>query len=161
MKNLLESFAILLVGLLSVSIIYWIVQYSMIVDADMIEEIEYEVPAKKPVSIKAKTTDYLQNLEGYEDVDVKVDATKESHTNTVVVTSELAGDALGDVVEDKSKSSYTENLENYAEPEKEEVAVEVEEVKSAADTASDPDMPEQEEVTDEIGTAIDAALDDI
>ena len=158
MKNLLESFAVLLVGLLSVSIIYWIVQYSMIADADMIEEIEYEVVETKP---KAKTTDYLQNLEGYEDVDVKVDATKESRANTVVVKSELAKDALGDAVEDKSKSSYTENLENYAEPEKEEVVVEVEEVKSAADTASDPDLPEQEEMADEIGMAIDAALDDI
>jgi preprotein translocase subunit SecF len=158
MKNLLESFAILLVGLLSVSIIYWIVQYSMIGDADMIEEIEYEVAEKKP---KAKATDYLQNLEGYEDVDVKVDATKESRANTVVVQSELTKDALGDAVEDKSKSSYTENLENYAEPEKEEVVVEVVEVKSAADTASDPDLPEQEEMADEIGMAIDAALDDI
>jgi preprotein translocase subunit SecF len=161
MKNLLESFAILLVGLLSVSIIYWIVQYSMIADEDMTEEINYEVPEKKQASKKAKTTDYLQNLEGYEDVDVQVDATKENRANTVVVKSELSKDALGDAVEDKSRSSYTENLENYAEPEKEEVAVEVEEVKPVADTASDPDLPEQKEVTDEIGMAIDAALDDI
>jgi len=161
MKNLLESFAIFLVGLLSISIIYWIVQYSMIADEESTDEIEQYVSAKKQAPKKEKQTDYLHNLEGYEDVDVKVDATKESHTNTVVVKSELAGDALGDVVEDKSKSSYTENLENYTEPEKEEVVVEIEEVKPAADTASDPDLPEQEEVADEIGMAIDAALDDI
>ena len=161
MKNLLESFAILLVGLLSISIIYWIVQYSMIADEDIIEKIVLETPKTKQVTAKAQTSDYLHNMEEYEDVDVKVDATKESHTNTVVVKSELAKDALGAAVEDQSKSSYTENLENYVEPEKEEVTVEVEEVKPAADTASDPDLPDQEEVTDEIGMAIDAALDGI
>lgn len=161
MKNLLESFAILLVGLLTVSIIYWIVQYSMIADEEMMEElVEYQQSQKKKAPRKANTTEYLQNLEGYEDVDVKVDATKESRANTVVVKSELSRDALGDAVEDKLKSSYMENLENYAEPEKEEVVVEVEEVKPAVDTASDPEVPD-EEVTDEIGMAIEAALDDI
>jgi len=161
MKNLLESFAILLVGLLSVSIIYWIVQYSMIADEEMLDEIvEYQQSQKKKAPKKAKATDYLQNLEGYEDVDVKVDATKETTTNRVVVQSELTKDELGAAVEDKSKSSYTENLENYVEPAKEAVTVEVEEVKPAADKASDPELP-AEEVSDEIGMAIDAALDDL
>jgi len=160
MKNLLESFAIFLVGLLSVSIIYWIVQYNMIADEEMIDEIGQYVSAKKQESKKVKETDYLHDMEGYEDVDVKVDATKESHTNTVVVTSELVKDEIGDAVEDKTKSSYMENLEHYSEPEKETVAVEVEEVKPAIDTASDPELP-AEDVSDEIGMAIDAALDDI
>lgn len=159
MKNLFESFAIFLVGLLSVSIIYWIVQYSMIADEEMLEElVEYQESQNKKAPKKAKATDYLQNLEGYEDVDVKVDATKETSTNRVVVQSELTKDELGAAVEDKSKSSYTENLENYVEPEKEAVVVEVEEAKPAADTASDPELP-TEEVSDEIGMAIDAALD--
>lgn len=158
MKNLFESFAIFLVGLLSVSIIYWIVQYSMIADEEMLEEIvEYQEAQKKKAPKKANATDYLQNLEGYEDVDVKVDATKETSTNRVVVKSELNEDELGAAVEDKSKSSYMENLENYVEPEKEAV-VEVEKAKPAADTASDPELP-TEEVSDEIGMAIDAALD--
>jgi len=162
MKNLLESFAILLVGLLSVSIVYWIVQYSMIVDEDMMDElVEYQQVQKKKAPKKANAADYLQNLESYEDVDVKVDATKETSTNRVVVRSELTKDELGAAVEDKSKSSYTENLENYVEPEKEAVVVvEVEEAKPAADTAADPELP-TEEVSDEIGMAIDAALDDI
>jgi len=161
MKNVLESFAIFLVGLLTVSIIYWIVQYSMIADEEMLEEIiAYEQSQKKKAPKKEKTTDYLQNLEGYEDVDVKVDATKETTTNRVVVKSELTKDELGAAVEDKSKSSYMENLENYVEPEKEAVVVEVEEVKPAADTAADPELP-TEEVTDEIGMAIDAALDNL
>lgn len=161
MKNLLESFAIFLVGILSISIIYWIVQYSMIADEEMLEElVEYQQSQKKKAPKKENTTDYLQNLEGYEDVDVKVDATKETSTNRVVVKSELTKDELGAAVEDKSKSSYMENLENYVEPEKEEVVVEVEEVKPASDKASDPELP-AENVSDEIGMAIDAALDDI
>ena len=161
MKNLLESFAIFLVGLLTVSIIYWIVQYSMIADEEMMEElVEYQQSQKKKAPKKANATDYLQNLEGYEDVDVKVDATKETSTNRVVVKSELTKDELGAAVEDKSKSSYMENLENYVEPAKEAVTVKTEEAKPAADTASDPELPD-EEVTDEIGMAIDAALDDL
>jgi len=161
MKNLLESFAILLVGLLTVSIIFWIVKYSMIADEEMLEElVEYQQSQKEKAPKKSNTENYLQNLEGYEDVDVKVDATKETITNRVVVKSELSTDELGAAVEDKSKSSYMENLENYVEPEKEAVTVEVEEVKPAADKASDPELP-TEEVSDEIGMAIDAALDDI
>ena len=161
MKNIFESFAIFLVGLLSISIIYWIVQYSMISDAEMMDEIvEYQQAQKKKAPKKATAVDYLQNLEGYEDVDVEVDATKESNANTVVVTSELSKDELDDVVEDKSGSSYTENLENYVEPKKEEITVESKEVKPAVDKVSDPELP-TEEVTDEIGMAIDAALDDL
>lgn len=161
MKNLLESFAIFLIGLLTVSIVYWIVQYSIIADEEMMEElVEYQQSQKKTATKKANVTDYLQNLEGYEDVDVKVDATKETNTNRVVVKSELIKDELGAAVEDKSKSSYMENLENYVEPAKEEVVVDVEEAKPAADADSDPEVP-TENVSDEIGMAIDAALDDI
>lgn len=153
MKNLFENFAILLVGLLSVAIVFWIVQYNMIEDSDMIEDIEYEV-VKKDVSSKEKTTTYLQNLEGYEDVDVQVDATKETRTNTVVVKSELNNDALDAVVEDKSKSSYTQNLKNYKEPRKEEMTVDTE------DNNEEPE-PLAPEIEDEIGMAIDAALNDL
>jgi len=161
MKNIFESFAIFLVGLLSISIIYWIIQYSMISDAEMMDEIvEYQQAQKKKAPKKATAVDYLQNLEGYEDVDVEVDATKESNANTVVVTSELSKDELDDVVEDKSGSSYTENLENYVEPKKEEITVESKEDKPTVDQVSDPELP-TEEVTDEIGMAIDAALDDL
>ena len=55
MKNVLESFAIFLVGLLSLLIIYFIVQYNMIEDK-MIEEIQYAVPDKK-----AKTKQKAEN----------------------------------------------------------------------------------------------------
>ncbi|HIP28943.1 MAG TPA: hypothetical protein EYG82_07200 [Sulfurovum sp.] len=158
MKNGLESFALLLVGLLSVGIIYLIVQYNLVDDGDAIDEIAYEIPQKQKVSSKAKAEDYLQNLEGYEDVDVKVDATKEDTVNTVVIQSQVKDDELTTAVEDKSKSSYMENLENYADKAKEE---KLDTIKPTADGEGDPEKLDQEEIVDEIGMAIDAALDGI
>ncbi len=155
MKNLLESFAILLVGLLSLIIVYLIVQYNMIED-QVIEDIDYTVTEKK----QETKADYLESLEGYgEDVDVEVDATKESTANTVSVRSEEANDDLGDVVEDKSKASYMKNLENYAEKAEDE---KLDEAKpNTEDTSGEPQKLEHEEVVDEVGMAIDAALDSL
>ncbi len=155
MKNLLESFAILLVGLLSLLIVYFIVQYNMIED-QVIEDIDYTVTEKK----QETKADYLENLEDYgEDVDVEVDATKESTTNTVSVRSEEANDELGDVVEDKSKASYMKNLENYADKAEDE---KLDEAKpDAEDTSGEPQKLEHEEIVDEVGMAIDAALDSL
>ena len=155
MKNLLESFAILLVGLLSLLIVYFIVQYNMIED-QVIEDIDYTVTEKK----QETKANYLENLEDYgEDVDVEVDATKESTTNTVSVRSEEANDDLGDVVEDKSKASYMKNLENYADKAEDE---KLDEAKpDAEDTSGEPQKLEHEEVVDEVGMAIDAALDSL
>jgi len=117
MKNLLESFAVFLVGILSLLIIFFIVQYNMI-EEDGAEEVVFSAPVKTKESKKAKTANYLDSLEGYGgDVDVQVDATKENLVNTVAVQSELADDELGSAIADKSKSSYMENLANYAEPE--------------------------------------------
>jgi len=163
MKNLLESFAILLVGVLSLLIIFLIVQYNMI--EEEAEEIVFTIPVKTKESKKAKTSSYLDSLEGYgEDVDVKVDATKESTANTVAVQSELSSDELGSAIADKSKSSYMENLENYAEPEPEVKAAEPVKEEVAAEAPKDPEDPEklaEDEIEDEIGMAIDAALDDL
>ena len=49
MKNLLESFAILLVGLLSIGIIYLIIQYNSIDDKNFIDPLDktaYEMPTE-------------------------------------------------------------------------------------------------------------------
>ena len=49
MKNLLESFAILLVGLLSTGIIYLIIQYNSIDDENFIDPLDktaYEMPTE-------------------------------------------------------------------------------------------------------------------
>jgi hypothetical protein len=196
MKNLLETISIALVGLLSLSIVFFIVQYNLIEDDSIVEDINFDVTPKK-ITQKAKAANYLNTLEGYgDDVDVKVDATKENTANTVVVKSELQKDELGDVVQDKSKSSYMENLAEYSEeaeknkldelkpsssnaaqPQKLENAeivdqstmdiskdigsvVEDQPEKSTI-VEDDPEKLEQDEIVDEIGMAIDAALSDL
>lgn len=156
MKNLLESFAVLLVGLLSLLIVYLIVQYNMIED-QVIAEIDYTVTEKQK---EEKTENYLESLEDYgEDIDVEVDETTESTKNTVSVRSEETNNDLSDVVEDKSKSSYMKNLENYADKAEDE---KLDEAKpDAEDTSGEPQKLEHEEVVDEVGMAIDAALDSL
>jgi len=151
MKNLSETFAILFVGFLSMAVVFFIVQYNLIDDDVDMDEIILLTPQKKV----AKTSSYLDSLEGYgDDTDVKVDARKEDTTNTVIVQSESNKDTLGDVIDDKSKSSYMENLEKYADTEEKE---NLDTVKPVADNAGEPEkLPE---VADEIGMAIDAALD--
>ncbi|HIQ46545.1 MAG TPA: hypothetical protein EYH57_02880 [Sulfurovum sp.] len=155
MKNLLESFAVLLVGLLSLLIVYFIVQYNMIED-QVIEDVDYTVTDTKD---KAKDN-YLDNLEDYgDDEDIDVDATEESTVNTVEVRTEEKDHDLEDVVDDKSKSSYMKNLENYADTAKKE---KLDEVKpDAKDHAGEPEKLEQEEIVDEVGMAIDSALNDL
>ena len=161
MKNLLESFAVLVVGILSLLIVYLIVQYNMI--EEEVEEVVITKPVKAEETKKAKTKNYLESLEGYGgDVDVKVDATKENLVNTVAVQSEEVNDEIGEAVEDKAKSSYMENLANYAEPEVEAAKLAKEEI--ATSEVKDPNDPEklpQDEIEDEIGIAIDAALEDL
>ena len=162
MKNLLESFAVFVVGLLSLLIVYLIVQYNMI-EEEVVEEAVLSAPVKAEETKKAKTKNYLDSLEGYgEDVDVKVDATKENLVNTVEVQSEEVNNDLEKAVEDKSKSSYMENLENYSEPEvKDAEPAKKQTVEKETQSSSDPEKLPQEEIEDEIGSAIDAALDDL
>ncbi len=158
MKNLLESFAILLVGLLSLAIVFFIVQYNLIEDDSVMDEITFTTPQKK-VSTKTKTSNYLDSLEGYgDDKDVKVDARKETSVNQVLVKSELKNDDLDTVVEDKAKSSYMQNLESYSDKAEKE---KLDEVKPVADNSGEPEKLPEDEIVDEIGMAIDAALEDL
>ncbi len=172
MKNVLESFAVLLVAILSLAIIFFIVQYNLIEDDSIIEEITLTAPQEKKTTVE-KTKSYLDSLEGYgDDVDVQVDATKESAVNKVIVKSEERNDAIGEVVEDKTKSSYMENLEQYAE--ESDNTVQEERVKKAVEVIpkkvtpekvirehGEPEKLPQDEIVDELGMAIDAALDDL
>lgn len=158
MKNLFESIAIFLVGLLSLAIVFLIVQYNMIEDENIIDDIVLPSPKKK-ITEKEKTDAYLSSLEGYgDDTDVKVDAQKKDTTNMVIVKSEIKKDTLDSVVEDTSKSSYTQNLEKYAEKSKNE---KLDETKPVSDSVGEPEKLPEEEVVDEIGEAINAALDDL
>jgi len=160
MKNLTESIAVLLVGILSLAIVFFIVQYNLIEDDSMMDDIAFETSQKK-VTKKATTSNYLNSLEGYgDDVDTKetLDETKEDTTNKVVVKSEMNKDDIGTVIDDKSKTTYMKNLENYAQTVEKE---KLDESKPIVDNSGEPEKLPEEEIVDEIGMAIDAALDGI
>ncbi|MFK5976424.1 MAG: hypothetical protein QM493_07950 [Sulfurovum sp.] len=88
MRKILENLAIMLVILLSLAIIYLIVRYNMIEDETTQTAIVKEEPKKEAITQKAKASNYLQNLEGYNDVDVQVDAKEEDTSNRVTIVSE-------------------------------------------------------------------------
>jgi hypothetical protein len=150
MKNIIESFAVLLVGILSFVIIFLIIQYNMIKDDYIDENFKYVVPAKK----KQETTqEYLSDMEKYSDVDVEdVDPSKEDTTNSVVVKSELADDNLKEAVVDKSKESYTENLEHYDQTKEDKSSHTIE---SKVETDNTEVVPEDNPSMDDIKNALD------
>lgn len=72
MKNLLESFAILLVGLLSIGIVYLIVQYNSIDDQNFVDPLDksaYEMPT----DTELESADDL-DLDDGEDIDADEDS---------------------------------------------------------------------------------------
>lgn len=155
MKNIIENISVALVGILSLLIVFLIVQYNMIDESERIEEVTKTMIAKKKTKIE-KRASYLNTLEGYEDVDVEADES-EDVMNRVVVKSEMKDDLVKDAVEDKEKSSYMENLERYSEPKKEELTADVNE--AAPLEIGEPE--ELEDTVDEIGMAIEDALSDL
>jgi len=161
MKNMFENFAVTLVLILSIAIVYLIVQYNMIDDSDTVDEIAYQIPEVKEVSKEEKATAYLQNLEGYADVDVQVDPTQEGTVNRVVVKSEIVDDALDAAVEDKDKDSYAKSLQNYYSEESEIQRNEEIEGEPEPQKSYEPEKLEHEEIVDEIGLAISEALEDL
>ncbi len=154
MKNKLESFAIMLVGLLSLLVVYFIVQYNLIDDSGMIDKISYKMPEVKKVSKEEKTHSYLKNLEGYTDVEVEVDPTQEGTANRVEVQSEEVNNAITEVLEDKEKKDYIQNLEEYSNKKNEDISPQKQE-------SNEPKRLKDEEIVDEIGLAIGKALEDI
>ena len=163
MKNMLENIAVTVVVVLFLLIIALIVQYNMVGDDDFVDEVAYEIPGKAPRRIKSMIRRKCANLESYTDVDVKVDPTKASNVNRVQVSSELAKDEIGSAVEDTDKSSYVDSLKNYADQkdadqkDKAKTEKEIQEEKREDDKVK----LDQEEIVDEIGDAIGAALEDI
>jgi len=157
MKNLFETIATFLVLCLSLLMVFLIVQYNLVNENVDIEELPYAKVLKSKASLKDKRNSYLQNLEGYTDVDVNVDAQTESMTNTVIIKSELLNDAIKNTVDDYSKSSYMENLNKYSETSKDE---NLDTLKPVNNGIGEPEKLEQEEVEDTKGMAIDALLDE-
>jgi len=73
MKNLLESFAILLVGLLSIGIVYFIVQYNMIDDKNFIDPLDktaYEMPTEAELE-EDDDLDDDDDIDADEDIDLE------------------------------------------------------------------------------------------
>jgi hypothetical protein len=76
MKNLLESFAILLVGLLSIGVIYLIVQYNMIDDQNFIDPLDktaYEMPSEDELEEDDDLDDDEDDIDADEDADLDIE----------------------------------------------------------------------------------------
>jgi len=147
MRNLFENIAIVLVLILSALIIYLIVRYN-----DVDDEIVYTIPIEKTVTKKEKSKAYLDNLEGYTDVDVKIDPTTDDSTNRVIVNSQDDEDHIEKAIKD----DYAENLESYAEESK-NIKENTEELPAKKEVPISTSAL-QEEVSDEIGMAIEDVL---
>lgn len=147
MKNLFENIAIVLVLILSALIIYLIVRYN-----DVDDEIVYTIPIEKTVTKKEKSKAYLDNLKGYTDVDVKIDPTTDDSTNRVIVNSQDDEDHIEKAIKD----DYAENLESYAEESK-NIKENTEELPAKKEVPISTSAL-QEEVSDEIGMAIEDVL---
>jgi len=172
MKNLIENLALFLVAILSLAIVFFIIKYNSIDENDVLESLVFE--KNTTMNTETKTKNYLDALEGYgDDTDVEVDARKEDSKNRVSITSELRDDILNTTVEDSSKSSYMENLNNYSPKNldkksmKKEVKKQIvkkkallkEEVKvkkPLANPSGEPEKLEHDVIVDEVGMAIDA-----
>ena len=159
MKNIAENIALILVLILSGVIGYLIYQYNTLED-NIYEDTSLLVNVpKKETKPKENTSNYLNTLEAYgDDKDVQVDVKKEDSANRVVAKSEIKEDTFNTVVEDKTKSAYTQNLENYA---KESSKEKLDTLKPVKDNLDEPEKIPQDTIKDDIGMAIDAALDNL
>jgi Na+-transporting methylmalonyl-CoA/oxaloacetate decarboxylase gamma subunit len=148
MKRIIENLAVMMLVLLFLVIIVLVVRYNMIEEAssNMIQ-IPETVTVEEMKKVEKK--DYLNSLESYgEDVDVKVDPTKETHKNTVKIISELTEDELEDALKTDEKKNYLKSLESYSNTKKRHVKTEnLEDVK-----------PEKVQNNDTIGDELDSIL---
>jgi cell division protein FtsN len=146
MKKLIDNLAVVMVVVLFGVVIALVVQYNTISENTNFAAID--LPEEQTVQ-KDNTKSYLDTLESYgEDVDVAVDPTKETHKNTVKVTSELAEDELEDALKTDEKKNYLKSLERYSDTKKHHVKTEkLEDVK-----------PEKVQNNDTIGDELDSIL---
>ena len=124
MKNLMENFAVGLVILLSLGVLGLVIQYNLI-STDEDTQTNYAPEVIQSLQSQNETTEkktsYLDTLEGYEDVDVKVDPTEEeSNANIAVVKVETKKEGvvqtIGSAIQNvEKKENYVSNLEGYEE----------------------------------------------
>ena len=117
MRQILEHFSLFLVGILSLILIYLIIQYNLIDDEVIIESVKVNntnKPEKAKVKTKVKTNDYLKNMENYRDVNVSVNTSKSERTmNTVKVKSEIKTTTVSNQnVNVKVKDKVSDALDN-------------------------------------------------
>lgn len=122
MKNKIEVIVVWLMILLSLGIVGAIIKYSMIgTDEEGVDEktaISESQDAK--VAEKNKASTYLNALEGYKDVDVKVDPKRKAankNVATVVETEERSNGVIGNIDNAvqtvQKKENYVNKLEGY------------------------------------------------
>jgi len=159
MKNIVEKIAITMIVILTLLIIGLIVKFNMINNSDLSEDLV--VPVVKKEAKKSKTSNYLQNLETYTDVDVKVDPTKVNNTNRVHVKSELTDNTMQSAIKDTDKSGYVNSLTKYTDkPSRNKKDRKKTDQELKDEKAEDDKVKlEQEEIEDDIGNAIGAALE--
>jgi len=153
MNRIIENILVVVSGFLLIAILVLIVLYNTQND-NMQNDIFFEEASTENVVKKNNKIDYLKNLEGYSDVNVDVDPKTRNSSNIIEVQEEKIKSNISYVVDDKSKSSYMENLENYDNDSN---------VTINSNVSDDEEENETEKtgIIDEIGMAIDAALDDI
>jgi len=161
-KNIIENVAITLLILLFMFIIAMIIQYKIIDNESNIEKSYVSVTEKEEMLPKAKRDNYLESLETYTEVEVDVDPRKEKHVNRVEITSELANDEMETAISNANKlTSYENNLNNYSKKIKVETHSKTADELKKEQKEDDRIKLEKDEIVDEIGMAIGAALEDI
>jgi hypothetical protein len=168
MKNMGEGIAVGLVILLTFGLVGLIVQYNMI---DTEEAMVYDTQIKQSlesetVKKESKVSSYLDKLEGYEDVDVKVDMTaetKEDTTNIAVVETEVGKeDVIGDIGSAvqtvEKREDYVDNLEHY-DPNAVVVAKQKEAVKKEEVQEKTPEEELKSDPVGDIVSDIDSIID--
>jgi len=161
MKNTVEGMAVGLVILLGFGLIGMIVQYNMIgteeaatYDTQIQQSLESETIKKEN-----KVSSYLDKLEGYEDVDVKVNPTneaKEDTTNIAVVETEIGKEDItqniGSAVQTEEKQeNYIDNLEHY---DPNAVVVKKSEAPAKQEKVQEKSSQEEELTSDPIGDIV-------
>ncbi len=151
MRKIIENMVVSLVVLLFLLVIALVVKYNMINDgSDDVYNVPVTVEKKKTKQEETKA--YLNSLESYgNDVDVKVDPTKEKKKNVVQVKSELVKDDMDTAIKTDDKKAYVDKLEQYSEQKE-----------STPDTAASLQdvAPQQEQNGDNIGSELDSILGD-
>jgi hypothetical protein len=109
MKNLLENIAPILVLILSIAIIFFIVQFNLIEEDNDSDD---TIIMDDRVDKKHSTENYLNRLEVYgDDKDIQVNAQDESDRNTRSIQSEVKDDAFDKAINDKySKENEPKKL---------------------------------------------------